>query len=198
MNMLFGYGIRQSNQLQHSFVDFVKTYVETKTLQGAELNARKFSELPSLLLTVPTLIRFPALLKKVLKILNEPIIDSTSHESGVIVKHLACIISRNNQSRDALSINDAYIMNPSISGPSRSARTGILPAYASFVSTDDKTLHDIVMRYKDDSRKLSRALGEYRNEYFAEYSSACRDDRPKEDQKIKCLHHLLIGSVIRF
>jgi sugar-specific transcriptional regulator TrmB len=65
-------------------------------------------------------------------------------------------------------------------------------------STFDKAAHHIAMRFKDDSKKFSGALGECWSEFLSEYLYAAEDYKLNPSQKLQYLHHLLKENAKRF
>lgn len=64
--------------------------------------------------------------------------------------------------------------------------------------SEDKISHYISMRFRDEEKKFSGALGECWGEYISEYSYASKDYSLSETQKQQYLHHLLRGNAKRF
>lgn len=54
------------------------------------------------------------------------------------------------------------------------------------------------MRFKDDRKKFSGAIGEYFNDFVSDYLQAARDYDLTPSQKLHYLHNILTGDAKRF
>jgi hypothetical protein len=59
------------------------------------------------------------------------------------------------------------------------------------LSSFDKAAHHMEMRFKDDTKKISGALGECWSEFISEYLYAAEDYKLNPFQKLQYSHHLL-------
>lgn len=63
---------------------------------------------------------------------------------------------------------------------------------------DSNTAHKVAMRFKEDKKKFSGAIGEYFNDFVSDYLQAARDYDLTPTQKLQYLHNVLTGDAKRF
>ena len=79
---------------------------------------------------------------------------------------------------------------------SNNAEDNSQPTFSQETSSFDKAAHHIAMRFKDDCKKFSGALGECWNEFLSEYLYAAEDYKLTPSQKLQYMQQKISSEKI--
>ena len=201
---VFANNIRLHNDDQKSFVDTIKTYQNDDAITGENLKIQFRQDYPPFLFLNPAIISNVALIRKFAEFLVNRGIEMETHPSSYILNSLAITLYQNDDQTQAL--NAINVFKESISmrsansnvSESNNAEDNSQPTFSQETSSFDKAAHHIAMRFKDDCKKFSGALGECWNEFLSEYLYAAEDYKLTPSQKLQYMHHLLRDNAKRF
>jgi hypothetical protein len=200
----FANNVRLHNDDQKTFVDTIKTYQSDTMVAGDDLKTIFRQDYPPFLFFTPAIISNVALIRKFTEFLLSRQITIEEHASHYVLSSLAITLYQNDDQVQALNAIDIFkeaISTRSVqqnASESTNAEDNSQPSPFQERSSFDKAAHHMAMRFKDDTKKFSGALGECWSEFISEYLYAAEDYKLNPFQKLQYFHHLLRDNAKRF
>ena len=194
----FGNGCRHANDIQKSFVDYVRGLQADETLTGEDLVAWIRKDYPPLLMFQPTLVCNSALILKFAQFLQSRQVTIAVHQSNVLLNRLAATFFEGDLYEIAIGAISDYQQKAFSPGPASQTQVAAAPIQAPHEMSFDKLSYYISQRFRSDETRFSGALGECWIEYLSEYQYAARELRLTPTQKADLMHHLFRGNAKRF
>lgn len=199
------------NELNSSLVGLVLSVrhldgrISSTGMTGTQVKDAFADMFPPAVLFSPEVRSMPALYSNLRDWLNEKGANLTPHSSRRILMTLATSLYNDNEDSFAATemVRSIVARGRQSSHLTTSAASGAAGASTATSSDDhsqreNKTAHNIAMRFRDSGAKFSGDIGESWMEFVAEYQQVARDYSLTPPQKKQYLHNLLRGDAKRF
>jgi hypothetical protein len=172
----FAAGVRQHTDAQKVFVDAIKSYQCDDEMRGDDLKGQIRQDYPPFLLFQPGLIKNVILMRKFATFLTDHGVPFEPHTSNYTLNSIAVTIFSDPAQKQApnaiqsfpTEILTQFHHNTQFEGSA-------LYSEPTTHSVFDKAAHHMAIRFKDENKKFSGALGESWGEFISEYLYAADD-----------------------
>lgn len=156
-----GTNVRHTTKTQKSFIGAVRQYPQTKTAVGAKLVQMLRAGYPPPLLCNSDIMGKSALMRRLQQSLASRGVEIAQQETGTLIGNLARTIEVGEKAQQAIVLAAEY--QQSVICRSKSITVQLLASTCqgtSLVGSKEKDSYYITVKFKEDSKKFSDALGE--------------------------------------
>eukprot|EP00171_Calliarthron_tuberculosum_P023415 IDg23415t1 len=182
--------------------------IQESAMTGVQVREAFAEMYPPAVLFSPKLMAMPAVHSSLRDWLNSRGANLAIHSTRRVIMTLASSLYDESEDREAaMEIAGQIVAEGRRSSRSTAAATSTgvevttrsnIGAASGFQPREDKTAHNMGMRFRDKDTKFSGDIGQSWMEYVAEYQQVARDYGLSPAQKKQYLHNLLRGDAKRF